>query len=171
MSSRAVLRKLQDKHIFAVKRVNLERFYEDSYRVRLDFDKIFQNPTASQKEVDNLLSHYEHYIERHFNPYVAMHESRQYSNLWGKMVLWGDEALEGDHVGFYSKNRLINEAPTAGDFHEEYPHQVQAWMYDHNFMNTDFNYDDVEGGYASKQDATPYAPEDLKSKLDDAHHN
>ena len=40
-----------------------------------------------------MLEKYEYYIEQTFEPYAAMHESRQHSNLWGKMVLWGDEAL------------------------------------------------------------------------------
>ena len=147
LSIRGVLRKLQAKHINAVKRVNFERFYEDTARVRQDFDKIFENPNASQKDIDHMLAKYEDYIQRHFDPYVSMHESRQHSNLWGKMVLWGDEALQTDHVGYYSKNRLINEQPTAGHFHEEYPHQIQAWVYDHEYLNTEFNYEDLEKKY------------------------
>lgn len=63
------------------------------------------------------------------------------------MVLWGDDALKTDHIGFYSKNVLINAEPTSGHFHEEYPHQVQAWMYEENYMNTDFNYEDIEKKY------------------------
>ena len=30
-----------------------------------------------------------------------MHECRPHSNLWGKHVLWGDEALATDHIGYY----------------------------------------------------------------------
>ena len=76
-----------------------------------------------------MIEKYEVFIQDNFEPYAAMHESRTHSNLWGKMVLWGDECLATDHVGYYSKNRLISEAPTSAHFHEEYPHQVQAWMY------------------------------------------
>ena len=75
-------------------------------------------------EIDTMLEKYELYIQDTFEPYAAMHESRQHSNLWGKMVLWHDETLMSDHIGFYSQNRLINEAPTPGHFHEEYPHMV-----------------------------------------------
>ena len=60
----------------------------------------------------------EHFIEENFEPYAAMQESRQHSNLWGKMVLWGDDALKTDHIGYYSKDVLINEAPSAGHYHE-----------------------------------------------------
>ena len=97
-----------------------------------------------------MLEKYEHYIEQTFEPYAAMHESRQHSNLWGKMVLWGDEALKTDHVGYYSKNVLINGEPTSGHYHEEYPHMVGAWMYNSEFLNPEFNYEDLESKYAQE---------------------
>ena len=53
-----------------------------------------------------------------------MHESRPHSNLWGKMVLWHDNLLESDPIGFYSGKVLVNSEPTAGHFHEEYPHHT-----------------------------------------------
>ena len=65
-----------------------------------------------------MIAKYEHFIQENFEPYAAMHESRQHSNLWGKMVLWGDDALKTDHIGYYSKSVLINEAPTSGHYHE-----------------------------------------------------
>ena len=129
-------------HIHTIKRVNIDRFHDEQYTVRRDFDKIFNS--TDEKEVDAMLDKYEHFISENFEPYAAMHESRQHSNLWGKMVLWGDDALASDHVGFYSKNVLLHEAPTAGHFHEQYPHMVGAWMYDNQYMNTDFNYEDLE---------------------------
>jgi len=107
-------------HIHTIKRVNFDRFHDEQYLVRRDFDKIFSNPDS--EEVQAMLDKYEYFIESNFEPYAAMHESRQHSNLWGKMVLWGDDALKTDHVGFYSKNVLINAEPTAGHFHEQYPH-------------------------------------------------
>ena len=57
------------------------------------------------------------------------------------MVLWGDEALATDHVGYYSKNVLLNSAPSAGHYHEEYPHQIGAWLYDEKYLNDEFNYE------------------------------
>ena len=105
-------------HIHTIKRVNFDRFHEEQYTARRDFDKIFNNPNATDKEIDAMIAKYEHFIEENFEPYAAMHESRQHSNLWGKMVLWGDDALKTDHIGYYSKDVLINEAPTAGHYHE-----------------------------------------------------
>ena len=164
-----MLRKLQAQHIHTIKRVNFDRFHDEQYRVRRDFDKIFRNSAATHEEINAMLEKYELYIEHNFEPYAAMHESRQHSNLWGKMVLWGDEALISDHVGFYSKNRLVNAEPTSAHFHEEYPHQVQAWMYDEHYMNTDFNYEDLEQQYIDKQDSTPTDPQSLKDQLDQKH--
>ena len=119
---KGMLRKLMAQHIHTIKRVNFDRFHDEQYRVRRDFDQIFRNPNATNEQINAMLEKYELYIEHAFEPYAAMHESRQHSNLWGKMVLWGDDALATDHVGFYSKNVLVNAAPTSGHFHEEYPH-------------------------------------------------
>lgn len=84
------------------------------------------------------------------------------------MVLWGDECLEGDHIGFYSKNVLVNPKPTSAHYHEEYPHQIGAWMYDDTYANVDFNYDDLEKQYDDKQRSTATTPADLKNQLDEA---
>ena len=157
------------QHVHTIKRVNIDRFHDEQYRVRRDFDKIFGNPEATTDEVNAMLDKYEHFIEMHFEPYIAMHESRAHSNLWVKMVLWGDDALKTDYVGFYSKNNLVNSTPTAGHFHEQYPHQVQAWMYDENYINTDFNYDDVEAAYAAAEKSSAKTPADLKKDLDESH--
>ena len=46
-----------------------------------------------------------------------MHECRQHSNLWGKMVLWGDAALATDHFGYY-KPVLVHGKPSNVDFNE-----------------------------------------------------
>ena len=164
-----MLRKLQSQHIHTVKRVNFDRFHDEQYRVRRDFDQIFENPNASKTEVDAMISKYENFIEANFEPYAAMHESRPHSNLWGKMVLWGDDALATDHVGFYSKNVLLHEQPTAQHFHESYPHQIGAWMYDEQYLNTDFNYEEIEAQYQAKEKADSTSPEDLKKQLDEAH--
>ena len=87
------------------------------------------------------------------------------------MVTWGDEALMTDRIGYYSKNVLINAAPTSAHFHEEYPHQVQGWMYDEKYMNSDFNYEDLEKQYQDFQDKTPSNPAEMKKDLDDSHKN
>merc|ERR1712048_446820 len=118
-----------------------------------------------------MIAKYEHFIQENFEPYAAMHESRQHSNLWGKMVLWGDDALKTDHVGYYSKNVLINGAPLAGHYHEEYPHQTGAWLYDEKYINEDFNYEDLEQQYADKEAASTTSAADLKSELDNARNN
>ena len=91
-----------------------------------------------------MLEKYEYYIEENFEPYAALHGSRQHSNLWGKHTLWGDKMLMTDHIGFYSKNVLINGKPSSGHYHEQYPHMIGAWQYDSKFLNDDFNYEDVE---------------------------
>ena len=46
-----------------------------------------------------MLDKYEHFISENFEPCAAMHENRQHSNLRGKMVLWGDDALAGLTLG------------------------------------------------------------------------
>jgi len=141
---KGVLRRLMANNIHCIKRVNLEKFHDEQYAVRRDFDKIYNNPSASDEDIVTMLEKYEFFVQENFEPYAAMHESRQHSNLWGKMVLWGDEALATDHVGYYSKNVLLNSAPSAGHYHEEYPHQIGAWLYDEKYLNDEFNYEDVE---------------------------
>ena len=49
-----------------------------------------------------MLEKYEMYIEKFFEPYAAMHECRPHSNLWGKMLVYNQTALDTDHIGFYS---------------------------------------------------------------------
>ena len=69
-----------------------------------------------------MIEKYELFIEANFESYTHMHESRPHSNLWGKQLNYGDEALVSDHIGYYSKNVLLHAAPKSGSFHEEYPH-------------------------------------------------
>ena len=40
-----------------------------------------------------------------------MHESRPHSNLWGKFLIYGPDALATDHIGYYSPV-LVNGEPT-----------------------------------------------------------
>ncbi len=62
-------------HIHTIKRVNFDRFHDEQYAVRRDFDKIFEN-NASDEEIQAMLEKYEFFIEQNFEPYAAMHESR-----------------------------------------------------------------------------------------------
>lgn len=48
-NNRGTLRKLLALHVFTVRRPNLDRFHEEQYRVRRDFDKILN--TKDEKEV------------------------------------------------------------------------------------------------------------------------
>ena len=156
-------------HIHTIKRVNFDRFHDEQYAVRRDFDKIYSGK-ASHEEIEAMLDKYEFFIQENFEPYAAMHESRQHSNLWGKMVLWGDDALTTDHVGYYSKDVLINAPPSAGHYHEEYPHQVGAWMYNEKYLNEDFNYEDMEAKWSQQQaNQSNDSPDVLKKELDEAH--
>ena len=70
-----MLRKLEAQHIWTIKRVNIDRFHDEQYRVRRDFDKIFSGD-ATDDEINTMLEKYELYIEHAFEPYAAMHESR-----------------------------------------------------------------------------------------------
>ena len=63
-------------NINTIKRANLDRFYEEQYKVRRDFDQIFKNPNASQDQIEAMINKYELFIEENFEPYAAMHESR-----------------------------------------------------------------------------------------------
>ena len=115
-----------------------------------------------------MLEKYELYIEKYFEPYAAMHDSRQHSNLWGKMVLWGDKALETDHFGYY-KDVLLHGEPSDVAFHEQYPHMVSGWVYDHQYLDAEFNYQDVESEYLAAERHSEGSPADVKAKLDEAH--
>lgn len=118
-----------------------------------------------------MLEKYELYIEKYFEPYAPMHESRQHSNLWGKQVIYGEKALATDQIGYYHPVGL-NQEPSSVHFHEQYPHMITAWVYDHKYLNEDFNYEDLEKKYIDQQqksgDNDPLA---LKEKLDQAHNS
>jgi hypothetical protein len=46
---------------------------------------------------------------------------------------------------------MINPAASPVHFHEQYPHMVTAWVYDHKYLNDDFNYEDLEKNYIDQQ--------------------
>ena len=164
---RGMLRKLMAQHIFTIRRTNYERFYDEQYRVRRDFDRILA-ADADPKDIEITLEKYEVYIENAFEPYAAMHECRQHSNLWGKHVLWGDEALATDHIGFYSGKVKAFGEPSAGNYHEEYPHMVSAWVYDHQYLDTEFNYEDMERKYLASEAASGESASEARARLDQA---
>ena len=98
-----------------------------------------------------------------------MHACRPHSNLWGKDVLWGDEALMTDHIGYYSQNVKAFGEPSAGNYHEEYPHMVSAWVYDHQYLDSEFNYEDLERKYLAQEASnSSETASDTKAKLDQA---
>ena len=154
------------KHVFTIRRVDFDKFYEEQYRVRRDFDKILAKD-ADPKLVELTLEKYELYIQDNFEPYAAMHQCRPHSNLWGKDVLWGDEALATDHVGYY-KPVLAHGEPSDVAFHEEYPHMVSAWVYDEMYLDATFDYDDLEGKYLAQQSSNAEERAEAKAKLDES---
>lgn len=115
-----------------------------------------------------MLEKYELFIERFFEPYAAMHESRPHSNLWGKMLIYNQKALDTDHIGYY-KPVLVHGEPTTVHFNEQYPHMVTAWVYDHKYMSDDFNYEDLEKQYLNEQARQKLSADEIKQKLDQAH--
>ena len=166
MIFRGMLRKLLAQHVFTIRRTNFDRFHDEQYRVRRDFDKIL-NSTDDQ-EVNAMIEKYELYIEKYFEPYSAMHESRVHSNLWGKHLLYGPTALATDQIG-YNKPVLLSGEPTSVHFHEQYPHMVTAWVDDHKYLNEDFDYNDLEKQYLDNELKSVSTPGSLKEKLDQAH--
>jgi hypothetical protein len=66
---------------------------------------------------------------------LTIDESKPHSNLWGKHLIYSNEALHTDHIGYYSQEVLVTGKPSVHSFHEEYPHQTRAWVYDHYFLN------------------------------------
>lgn len=162
-----MLRKLLAQHVFTIRRPNIDRFHDEQYRVRRDFEAILNS--KDDQAVNAMLDKYELYIERYFEPYAAMHESRQHSNLWGKHLLYGPQALATDHIGYY-KPVLLHGEPSPVHFHEQYPHMVTAWVYDHKYLNEDFDYSDKEKEYLrSEEKSSAASPESLKKQLDQAH--
>ena len=79
-----------------------------------------------------------------------MHECRPHSNLHGKLLVYGPKALETDHIGYY-KPVPLHGTPTEAHYHEEYPHMAGAWIYDHQYLNDDFDYSDLEKQYLDIQ--------------------
>ena len=155
------------QHVHTIRRTDFDRFHDEQYRVRRDFDKIFAD-NADPKLIELTLEKYELYIEKYFEPYAAMHDCRQHSNLWGKMVLWGDKALATDHFGYY-KPVLVHGEPSKADFTEQYPHMVGAWVYDHQYLNAEFNYNDLESEYLKKEHSSVTTASQTKSELDKLH--
>jgi hypothetical protein len=54
--------------------------------MRRDFDKIYKS--KDEQEIRLMLEKYELFIEKFFEPNVAMHWYRPHSNLWGKIIIY-----------------------------------------------------------------------------------
>ena len=162
-----MIRKLMAQHIFTIRRTNYDRFYDEQYRVRRDFDRILA-ADADPKDIELTIEKYELYIEKHFEPYAAMHECRMHSNLWGKHVLWGDEALNTDHFGYYSGEVKAFGEPSGANYQEQYPHMVSAWVYDHHYLDSEFNYDDLERKYLAQEASNGETAQDARRRLDES---
>ena len=46
---------------------------------------------------------------------------------------------------------------------------VSAWVYDHKYMNEDFDYNDLEKQYLENESKSAETPQSLKEQLDQAH--
>ena len=46
---------------------------------------------------------------------------------------------------------------------------VTAWVYDHKYLNEDFNYEDLEKKYLDHQISQGGSPQELRQSLDQAH--
>ena len=64
---------------------------------------------------------------------------------------------------------LVNGEPTQVAFNEQYPHMVTAWVYDHQYLSEDFNYEDLEKEYLENEAKTGSTAGSLKAQLDQAH--
>lgn len=73
--------------------------------------------SKDEQEINLMMEKYELYIEKYFEPYAAMHESRPHSNLWGKNLIYNSTALATDHIGYYQPV-LIDGEPSRVHFHE-----------------------------------------------------
>ncbi len=161
---KATLRKLQMIHVFEVRWPNFDRFYDEAAMIRKDFDAILAEK-ANEDKIASIQEKYEGFISAHFEAYAAMHPCRPHSNLHGKDLLYSQEALNTDHIGYYSPVP-IHGTPSVGHYHEEYPHSVTAWLYDSHFMSDEFDYNDLESEYLNNQ---PTSQESVKEMLDKEH--
>lgn len=110
-----------------------DNFMEESRKAREDFDKIWNS--EDEREVNAMLEKYELFIEKNFEPDFPLHESRPHSNLHGKFLIYSDSQLASDHIGYYSKDRLVTGEPTGAGFYEEYPHMTGSWVYQSLYTN------------------------------------
>ena len=170
------------QHVHTIRRTDFDRFHDEQYRVRRDFDKIFAENADSKlieltalnffvRILQTLIywgQYYQIYVRNSQTMKENFRDCRQHSNLWGKMVLWGDKALATDHFGYY-KPVLVHGEPSKADFTEQYPHMVGAWVYDHQYLNAEFNYNDLESEYLKKEHSSVTTASQTKSELDKLH--
>ena len=73
-----------------------------------------------------------------------------------------------DHIGYYSKDVPAVAQPTTANYHEEYPHMVSAYVYSHHYLDSEFDYEDLEQKYLEQEAKSTETPAELKQKLDQA---
>ena len=111
-----------------------------------------------------MLEKYEVFIERNYEPDFPLHKSRPHGDNHGKVLNFSDKQVEGDPIGYYSKDKLMTGEPTGVGFYEEYPNMTGSWIYNTVTTNEHFDYTD---------DINDYKPslgqDEFKEKLDDQH--
>ena len=157
---KGTLRKLQATYFNTVRGKDYEKFIEETTKAREDFDALLNSDDPLY--YDAMVEKYELLIESLFEPDASLNPSRPYSNLNGKLVLYGNDVLQSDPIGYYSKNKLVTGKPTGVGFYEEYPDQANAWVYEELELNDDFDYTDDELGYK-----TEGSRDAIKKHLDD----
>ena len=83
-------------------------------------------------------------------------------------MLWGDAALATDHIGFYSGKVKAFGEPTGANYNEQYPHMVSGWVYDHHYLDADFNYEDMEAKYLASEAQSGETASEGRKRIDQA---
>lgn len=146
---KGTLRKLMAAHINCTRGKNYERFFEESRKVREDFDNLLENEHDTIL-YETMVEKYELLIEQLFEPDASLNPSRPYSNLNGKLVLFSDTCLQSDPIGYY-KERQVTGKPTGVGFFEEYPDQGNSWVYADYDIDDIHEYKDNETQYKGTQ--------------------
>ena len=115
--------------------------------------------------INATIAKYEKFIADNFEPDFPLHESRPHSNLNGKLILYQDNMLASDPIGYYSKDVLISGEPTGVGYYEEYPHMTGSWVYTSVFHNDDFDYNEEKPFIAElNKEATREALDDASRR-------
>ena len=123
---KGTLRKLFAAHIHCTRNKNFPLFHDLARATREDFDKLYESEDPTLLDVT--VEKYELMIEELFEPDASLNHTRPYSNLNGKLILYGNDALQSDPIGYY-KQRSVTGKPSGVGFYEEYPDHGHAWVY------------------------------------------